>query len=206
MAEEACSYLPKEMENAEVVVFDFDGTLFNLELDWDRLKEDLSQYVYENYNIERSFNPLVETVDELRLGHKVGENVFKGMLKVVNKYEMEAGHKPIQKSLDLLREIKASGKKVAVFTLNTKNVVESVIEEHGLSNLIDYKVCFEDVKWHKPETEGLDAIKDHFQLGKDRIIFIGDSERDRECGVNFGVKTYDIDFVLTSWDKDRVLQ
>ena len=182
--------------SAEVVVFDFDDTLFTLELDWNALKQKLSEEIARKYNVERSFNPLVETVDELRLGHRRGDDIFNTILEIVNNFEMNANHKPLWPSIELLKKLKSEGKKVAIFTLNTRTAVSHILKNFDLDNYIDYIVCFEDVKWHKPQTEGLDLIQQHFGVSKDRIVFIGNSERDMMCGVNFDVDTFDIDHVL----------
>lgn len=193
-----CRPLDEALESAKVVVFDFDDTLFTLEMDWDELKRTLSEEIARRYNVERSFNPLVETVDEIRLGHKRGEEIFNTILEIVNRHEMNANHRPLPDAVEILKDLKNRGKNVAVFTLNTRRAVKHILDKHGLSNYIDHIVCFEDVKWHKPQTEGLDKIKEHFGVDKEDIVFIGNSERDMECGVRFDVDTYDISFVLDS--------
>ncbi len=70
---------------------------------------------------------------------------------------------------------------------NRSNTMEEVLKTHGLTELFDIVVSSLDVEHSKPHPESLFKILDFFQVGPDRILYVGDSVVDEETAQRAGV-------------------
>ena len=86
---------------------------------------------------------------------------------------------------ELLEWIKARfGLAVAT---NRSNTMEEVLKTHGLTEFFDLVVSSLDVEHPKPHPESLFKILDFFQVGPERILYVGDSAVDEETAKRAGV-------------------
>jgi HAD superfamily hydrolase (TIGR01549 family) len=105
---------------------------------------------------------------------------------------------------DILRSIKESGKKLAVFTGKGTHTAMITLQEFHIDKYFDFIVTGNDVVKHKPSSEGLLKIMEHFTLQPDELLMVGDSVSDvkaaREAGVMIAAVLWD------SYAKEKVLQ
>lgn len=90
-------------------------------------------------------------------------------------------------ALDVLRDLKESGKKLALITSSFHRVLDPVLTKFELDEIFDVVLCSEDVENIKPHPEPLHkALK---QLGGTpaEAIMIGDSDKDILAGHNAGL-------------------
>ena len=177
--------LPPE---CKLVVFDFDGTLFHLELDWAALRVALSDTAAREFGVSLDFRDMIGDLEGLRTSKP---RAFKRLLEIVDRFEDTGAHTPIQRSISFLKDTKAAGACTGLLTLNTGTTVRRVLSEHDMQDDLEMLVCFEDVVRHKPHPEGLMAIMDHFSMSPDDTVFVGDSPQDFICGRAAGVRTID---------------
>lgn len=108
-------------------------------------------------------------------------------------------------ALDFLRTLRAAGVITAADT-NGGPEVGPYFQAMGLTGLFDMVVTAVDVARPKPDPEGVFLIMERFGLRRQEVVFIGDSEFDRQAargaGVAFGSFAnpgLEADFHLDDW-------
>lgn len=88
---------------------------------------------------------------------------------------------------DLLRALKADGRKLALLSSAPRPLLEIGLEHNGIVDVFDIVLAAEDVANHKPHPEiiekGLVALGAH----ADRSVMIGDSDKDLGAAASAGV-------------------
>ena len=87
----------------------------------------------------------------------------------------------------LLGWLKGRGYKLAVATMSSRVVVDSVLEHHGIKSYFDATFSVDDVSRIKPDPEIL--VKTVQKLGSqvDQAIYVGDSSHDLEAAVGLSM-------------------
>ena len=105
---------------------------------------------------------------------------------------------------DILRSLKESGRKLALFTGKGIHTAMITLQEFHIEKYFDFIVTGNDVVKHKPSSEGLLKIMEHFTLQPDELLMVGDSVSDvkaaHEAGVTIAAVVWD------SYAKEKVLQ
>jgi len=130
------------------VLFDFDGTLFNLTIDWQEARKCVAQ-TYLEYGVPtrvvmRYLSPFSmysgmydKVVDDFSSGDfaKMQHQVS----KVLERYEMQAMDKAtcMNGCPAILRHLKNRGIKVGIISQNSKRVIEGVLKNTSLTDFID---------------------------------------------------------------------
>lgn len=176
--------------NIKAVVFDCDGVMFDTALANRKYYDEvLAAFNKPALNEEQFVNVHMMTVKEAiaylfpetrdlsrvyeRLGH-IGYHKFIGYMA------MEAGLR------ELLTGLKARGYIRGIAT-NRTNTMEKVLEDFHLKNEFEIVVTAATVKHPKPDPEQLLLIMDKCRLTPREILFIGDSEYDRQAADAAGV-------------------
>jgi len=163
----------------DLVVFDFDGTIANLDVDWVELKNDLS----ERFGTE--FSPLELVLESLP------ENKIIEARKVVEGYELKGveSMRPMKGTINVIKKLNDNGKKIALFTGNSKASIINALGKLGISDVFEIMVCREDVKKHKPDPEGLLRILKATGVPAERAVYIGDRQKDVDAGEAAEIRT-----------------
>lgn len=189
------------------IIFDMDGTLTQT-----------NQLIYD------SFNHIAEKYRGKRFSEKEITAMFGppeegALLAVVRPQELETAmkdylsfyrsqHERLARLYpgieEILKFIKLRGRKLALFTGKGIHTTTITLEEYHLKEYFDYVVTGNDVKNHKPSSEGIRKIMDHFALRPDEVLMVGDAVSDikasNEAGVRIAVVLWD------SYGKEKVLQ
>ncbi|MHA1758944.1 MAG: HAD family hydrolase [Promethearchaeota archaeon] len=190
--------LQQPFYNKKVIVFDLDGTIIKLNVNWDELKKTLSERYYEIYNekhykfesVSACLSFIVEKGDEQELN-----NFF----DIIRKFEVAgvSSSTPIEETIYFIKnksEFNINNTvKFSVLSLNTRACINEALKKAGIQKEIDYIVGREDVRHWKPNPEGLLKIKDHYGINKKEMIYIGDLQKDIETGKNAGIDAILID-------------
>lgn len=179
----------KIFKNLELIIFDLDGVLVNLNIDWEGLRETLTEYLSENFGVVPELNPLDATLD--RVIKKLDNGAKKEVYKIIENYELADidNAEPINKTKGLVEKLKKERKRLAVFSVNTRKAVKKSLEMLGLKNYFDFIIAKEDVNKHKPDPEGLERIVKDSGLEKNKILFIGNDWKDKESGRRSNITT-----------------
>ena len=88
---------------------------------------------------------------------------------------------------ELLDSLKEGGFKLAVATMSSRVVVNSVLDYHGIQNYFDATFSVDDVSRIKPDPEILTKTIDRLGRRVDRAIYVGDSSHDLEAASDLGM-------------------
>jgi len=161
----------------DAVVYDLDGTLVRLAVDWSAVRRDTVAAVREaglsaggslwsllDRSHDEGFADIVEPV--------IAEHECRGA--------RDANRLPT--TAELPREVP-----VGVCSLNSEAACRLALRRHGLAAHVDVVVGRDTVDTYKPDPEPLlSAVRD-LSATSDRALFIGDSERDQRTAERAGV-------------------
>jgi HAD superfamily hydrolase (TIGR01549 family) len=161
-------------KDLKVVIFDFDGTLFHLDADWQALGKALG-------TIDTS-----ETMGEALQRHRDEGNHAR--IAAATAIELAAvGERRldpvIAKSLDRL----SKKYQLAIFTRNSRKTVQKALAGTRLEEKL-YVIGREDTRHLKPHPEGLEVICDHFSVLVEQAILVGDTDHDVVVAHTFGMQ------------------
>jgi len=178
--------------NIKCVIYDCDGVMF------DSLEANKRLYNYIAVSMDRG--ELTEEEIMYCHTHTVFESI-KYMFKEPEMQEKALGflknnvqlkdfiiYLKIEPNLiETLDILKSKGIKRAIST-NRTTTMKHIMERYNLWNYFDMVVTALDVANPKPHPESVEKIIHNFKLEKDNVVFIGDSEVDRETAKSAGVK------------------
>ena len=167
----------------KAIIFDLDGTLVDLKVDWKSLKNKLGN------TFQKEFQYLHEEIGKLETQEK--EKAF----QIIRKYELENLEKWKINTFFINWIIQNSDKKiVCVLSNNTKSTIEKFLFKTNLTKHISKHITLDDVNKAKPDDEGFDKIRNYFNLELNEIILIGDSKHDEIIA-----KKNKIKFCISNW-------
>jgi len=188
-------------KSKKVIVFDLDGTIVNLTVDWNYLKGLLADRFAETYkstvclfgSISKCLDAIVEKEDESELINNFGI-IREHELKEVKNSTMIPETVYFINNKDQFGVIEDV--KLAVFSLNTRACIIEALKLAKVLDKFDFFIGREDVRQWKPEPEGLLKIQEHYQIPKEKIIYFGDLPKDLETGKKAGIEAYYIDEII----------
>ncbi|MBT4210341.1 MAG: HAD-IA family hydrolase, partial [Porticoccaceae bacterium] len=99
---------------------------------------------------------------------------------------------PYKEVVDVLDTARAAGIKVGIFTNSPSTFVNHVLKYFNIS--VDYVVAFHDVKNHKPASEGVEKILNHFGLNCSEAVYLGDTDDDSTAASIANVEFFAVDW------------
>lgn len=194
----SAAYHSAVKKEKKFIILDFDGTIVDLNVNWQSVKDKISK-LFSPYNIilEKE-KPLFDRIKSaakkagLYKKEKKAESVFyRKCLKIIEKEELSAIQKakPVTGAKDFLRWLYDERWQFAVLSNNNSTVIKKVFKKLSLSapKII---LGFDDVENQKPDIEGIKKIMEETKKGANECLLIGDSLADVEIGRTAGVKTY----------------
>ena len=155
--------------NYDAVVYDLDGTLVDLAVDWDAVARDVASLLEA-----RGVDP--ETTGLWGMWHG-----SKGTPHEADVHRTMADHEEsgarASTLLPAARSIPAE-LPVGVCTLNAESAAHVALETHDLTASVDAVVGRGSVPTEKPDPEPLLATIEPLGVDPARTVFVGDSERD----------------------------
>ena len=88
---------------------------------------------------------------------------------------------------ELLALLKKSNLKLAVATMSSRAVVDSVLHYHGIEDYFDATLTIDDVAQGKPDPEILTKTIEVLSGRVDSALYVGDSSHDLEASVSIGM-------------------
>ncbi len=90
---------------------------------------------------------------------------------------------------ELLRKIKSSGRRLALFTGVEKAMMEYTLNPFGLSEFFQVRITADDVQKSKPDPEGINLALRRIEADAKESMYVGDSPADIVAGRRAGVLT-----------------
>lgn len=163
----------------EAVVYDLDGTVVRLAVDWQAVATDVIE-VYDEAGIDArgaDLWGLLERADD----HGIGEAVE----ATISRHEREGARNSHR--LALADDLLDRSVPVGVCSLNSERACRIALETHDLSVAVGAVVGRDSVETHKPDPEPLLSTCSELSVAPGKAIFIGDSPRDGTTAERAGV-------------------
>lgn len=167
------------------IILDLDGTLVDLGVDWQQLKQSLAEYCLKKENLQYTFTPLDKSLNQLRADY--GEKLYQALLQIITEYELdEKNYKINYQLLEVVNGI--SDKKIAIYSMNMRATVDNFIKKY-LHVTPDIIISKETCAEPKPTGKDINEILKQWEYKKEDVIFLGDKEQDVISGEQAQVKT-----------------
>ncbi|MGA9399925.1 HAD family hydrolase [Haladaptatus sp.] len=165
----------------DAVVYDLDGTLVRLAVDWAAAAKEIQPIIREHGG-EATAN---DALDLLPVAKSLGiEEKIEPHLAAAER----AGARQSER-LPLLEEFADVERPVAICSLNCEAACRLALEEHGVPNGTDVIVGRDSVTERKPHPQPLLTAVDRLDAVPERTLFVGDSDSDavtaRKAGTAF---------------------
>ncbi|WP_135667728.1 HAD family hydrolase [Halorhabdus rudnickae] len=157
------------VESYEAVVYDLDGTLVELDVDWALVTREVADRL-ENHGVATdgaTLWNLLKRADAAGVGEVAEE--------LVATHERVGAH--TSERLPLADELPLSVP-VGVCSLNAETAVRMALERHGLVEAVEAVVGRDSLAPHKPQPEPLLAVVSRLGVDPAETLFVGDSETD----------------------------
>ena len=166
------------MTGYDAVVYDLDGTLVHLAVDWAAVTDDVLE-VYATAAVE----PPSESLWDL-LADSEGTDLHDDVEAAIAVHEREGAR--TSRRLAHADELLTREIPVGVCSLNCEAACRIALEEHGLLEAVDVVVGRDTVTNRKPHPEPLLEAVDGLSVEPGRTLFVGDSERDEATAKRAG--------------------
>ncbi|ELY49528.1 HAD family hydrolase [Natronolimnohabitans innermongolicus] len=167
------------MSDYDAIVYDLDGTLVDLDVDWDAVAGDVLE-VYESAAVEppsQDLWGLLGGASDVGLGSEVES--------AIAAHEREGA--TTAPRLGHADELLERSVPVGVCSLNCEAACRIALEEHDLVHAVDAVVGRDTVATRKPHPEPLLEAVDRLEADPGASLFVGDSERDQVTAERAGV-------------------
>ncbi|HSB07074.1 MAG TPA: HAD family hydrolase [Thermodesulfobacteriota bacterium] len=181
----------------KAMIFDFDGTLAVLNIDFGLMKERVLQWMKRFGVLEERIKEryLLEIIDEvyrllLEEGNTSGaERFYHGAHLILQTVEFEAAGDGtlIPGSRETLTFIRQRGIKVGIITRNCDGAVRKVFP--NIDAYCDVFVSRDSVKRVKPHPDHLVSVMKALKVSEEDAVMIGDHVLDIQAGKRVGMKT-----------------
>ena len=181
-----------------LLVFDYDGTLAHLDVDWPGLRSALVAGA-QDLGFVSTFRPLWGEMSRLR--DEVGMDGVSALLKIVADYEQrgvarQRRGRDVEEFVRWAEAHAVDGERsvsFAIFSANLHATVSAGLEALGLRSTFDWVVGADDVTLWKPDAEGLIRLMKLAGCDASHTLFIGDGVADEAAA-----RQAHVDFVLVS--------
>ena len=191
----------------KVIIFDLDGTIVNLTVDWRALKDNLVKRYREIYKEQCDVKRVSMCLE--KIVEKNDENILENFFGVIRHYELEniSNTQLIEEIIFFIKNKDFFGvkndAKFAILSLNVRDTIIQALELANIRDKIELIIGREDVRKWKPAPEGLIKIQNHFKIKKEEMVYFGDLENDLLTGGNAGIDAYLIDDLINLVNKKK---
>ena len=182
----------------KAAIFDLDGTLVTMEMDFASLRKQLEKIYYSYGYPPEKIQWTRATIDSIkRFRAEMNESGFDGdgalgtVKSAIYEYELQQAPlaTPIPGAKALLEYLKEKGYKIAVVTRNNRDAATCSMNNTGLRQYVDLLVAREDVKTMKPDPEQFELVLSRFGVTADETVVIGDYRFEIDAGKALGCHT-----------------
>ncbi len=153
------------LDNIRVLVFDLDGTLVKLPVDWNSVVQQLSEVVGKKVN---SVLGVLNQYFNTSLYSRINKVLEVHELKSINELEI------LDNSVSLLRKL-SNRYRISIVTMQSRRVAREVVHRMGISDIIDTILTREDAR---NRIEQLSYLLKILDVPSQNVLFIGDKVLD----------------------------
>jgi phosphoglycolate phosphatase len=180
----------------KAVIFDFDGTLAVLNIDFSSMRERVFDLIRRSGIVEAAIQEkyLLEIIDEVyemfwEKSPSGAETFYQESHDILHEVEMKAAEKGslIPGAGGTLKGLREKGIKVGIITRNCEDAVRKVFPE--IDDFCDIFVSRNSVKKVKPHPDHLTRVMDSLKVSGEEAMMVGDHIIDIQAGKRVGMKT-----------------
>lgn len=152
------------LKNIKLIIFDFDGTIYHLGINWGSIRKSLG------VSNDESLGDLIQTYVENNNAEK---------LSIITNAELEdVGDRTLHSDVvDVLCRLYDKEIRLAVFTRNSRMAVEKALRDTAIEGKVRI-VGREDVVAQKPNPEGIYKLMEQEGVSADETVLVGDTYHD----------------------------
>lgn len=179
--------LLKTLSRYQGIIYDFDGTLAIMDVNWGEMKKALTDFMFAEIWDHIEFTPLDEVLWSMR--SNFGEVLFWKLLDIISDWEL-ASHITVC-SEDLINFISHNSKKQAVFTMNTHRAIMKFLRDiFPLRIPFDSIISKNNCEAPKPSDIDIHKIIHSWWMNKAHVAYIWNSHKDRVSWEMAGIDTF----------------
>lgn len=168
------------MTTTDAVVYDLDGTLVRLPVDWDAARRSVVG-VFAESGVDPGEASLWELLERSET-HGLRDAVD----TAIARHEREAAHSA--ERLPTADDLVSRTEPTAVVSLNAEAACRIALDRHDLDGHVQAVIGRDSVATYKPDPAPLLAAARTLAADPERVLFIGDSERDEETARRAGTQ------------------
>ena len=189
----------KELANGEArpkaVIFDMDGTLVSsLPVIYHCENEISRKYLKASLTLEdviSKFGPPAHTIIRDMTRNLSAEVQTRAVADYYECYRSHVSSRGLvfPGIIDLLRKIRVSGRRLALFTGVEKNMMEYTLAPFKLAEFFEVRITADDIRKSKPDPEGINLALSRIKASPKESMYVGESPADIVAGKAAGVLT-----------------
>jgi phosphoglycolate phosphatase len=180
----------------KAVIFDFDGTLAVLNIDFSEMREQvfelMRKYGVNEEEIEEKY--LLEIIDEvvqilIQKNPGAAETFYQEAHQILHEVELKAAEegKLLPGVEAALQSLRSRGFRVGIVTRNCEEAVRKVV--HNIEAFCDVFISRDSIKNVKPHPEHLTSVLEALHVTGGETLMVGDHTIDIQAGKRVGMKT-----------------
>ena len=184
------------LSNIKAIIFDFDGTLAVLNIDFsfmrDRIFDLMKHYSIREEMIREHY--MLEVIDEVyqvlyEENTSEAEAFYQESHQILHEVEMRAAENGnlIQGTKSTLEGLREKGIKIGIITRNCEEAVRTVFP--NINHFCDVFVPRNSVKKVKPHPDHLTHVLNSLDISGEDAVMVGDHIIDIQAGKRVGMKT-----------------
>jgi HAD superfamily hydrolase (TIGR01549 family) len=175
------------IESFEGIFFDLDGTLVDLHIEWNDVRQDMREAFMA---LCSKHMPDTGITNLINLALEDGcTNARQIAVGVLDKHESLASFDQKQEAIKLFKSMLGK-KKIAVVTNNLRRTAERALKNLGLLRQDICIIGFDDVQHSKPHIEGIQLALQELHINKSQVALIGDRDSDKKAAYDAGIFFY----------------
>jgi len=183
------------LSDIEAVVFDFDGTLVDTDIDFAAIREAIVEHLHQwglgEPDVEegRYVLELIAWAEKQLQDDPHGQQQYREEVKRIL-HAMELPHcqraEPFPGVPEALQRLRTAGRKIGIITRNSREGVAAVLSRHPLPH--DVLIPRDDLSNIKPHPEHLEQALAALGVAALQALMVGDHATDIQCGQAAGVR------------------
>jgi len=162
------------------VVYDLDGTLVRLDVDWEAVRTGLGEQLQA---VDVDPEPF-ETWELLSAAEAAG--IGDAAHAFISEHERAGAE--VSSRLPTADELDALDVPVGVCSLNCEDACHIALDEHGLTDHVDVVAGRDTTPARKPDPRSLQWVLDELDVDAERSVFVGDSDSDEVTADRVGTR------------------
>ncbi|UCD96575.1 MAG: HAD family hydrolase [Candidatus Bathyarchaeota archaeon] len=188
----------------KAVIFDLDGTVAKFNLEYRVVRAEVISFLISR-GLPASVFSLDESIFEMLKKteiflHNLGRDqvelpeIQNMALAIASSYELKAAHTTalLPGVLEVLKELKQRGLKLAIFTINGKSSTKIILRNLRIREFFDAVVTRDDTSRVKPDPIHLTRTLEALDVSPNQAVVVGDSEVDLACARALKVQCFGV--------------